>query len=92
MVFQRLEGTPLLVCRLLYGSGMRVLEALRLRVKDLDFGANQIVVREGKGRTWCFPVQSGKRADPATCTLAHEKIDFDYVALVAVLADFQLAT
>jgi len=49
-VLLRLEGTPLLVCRLLYGTGMRVLEALRLRVKDLDFGSNQVLVREGKGR------------------------------------------
>jgi integron integrase len=33
----------------LYGTGLRLLECLRLRVKDLDFDANQIVVREGKG-------------------------------------------
>ena len=38
-----------LACRLLYGTGMRVLECLRLRVKDVDFERNQIVVREGKG-------------------------------------------
>ncbi len=38
-----------LVVRLLYGTGMRVLEALRLRVKDVDFGRREIVVREGKG-------------------------------------------
>ena len=38
-----------LVCRLLYGTGLRVLECLRLRVKDVDFGRNLIVVREGKG-------------------------------------------
>jgi integron integrase len=38
-----------LAVRLLYGTGMRVMEALRLRVKDVDFGAGQIVVREGKG-------------------------------------------
>jgi len=38
-----------LVCRLLYGTGLRVLEGLRLRVKDVDFGRNLIVVREGKG-------------------------------------------
>ncbi|HEX5126526.1 MAG TPA: integron integrase [Rhodocyclaceae bacterium] len=38
-----------LVVRLLYGSGMRVLEGLRLRVKDVDFTRREIVVREGKG-------------------------------------------
>ena len=43
------EGVSGLVLRLLYGTGMRVLEALRLRVKDLDFGRGEIVIREGKG-------------------------------------------
>ncbi|HWB46014.1 MAG TPA: integron integrase [Hyphomicrobiaceae bacterium] len=43
------EGTPGLVCRLLYGTGMRLMEGLRLRVKDLDFDHRAIVVREGKG-------------------------------------------
>lgn len=38
-----------LIIRLLYGSGMRLLEALRLRVKDVEFSRNEIVVREGKG-------------------------------------------
>ena len=44
-----LEGTHQLVARLLFGSGMRLLECLRLRVKDVDFALNQIVVRDGKG-------------------------------------------
>ena len=39
----------LLFFRLLYGTGMRLMEALRLRVKDIDFDRNQIVIREGKG-------------------------------------------
>ncbi len=43
------RGTPSLVCRLLYGTGMRLLEGLQLRVKDLDFERNEIIVREGKG-------------------------------------------
>lgn len=38
-----------LIMRLLYGTGMRLLEGLRLRVKDVDFARNEIVVREGKG-------------------------------------------
>jgi len=48
-VLRRMSGTPQVVATLLYGSGMRVMEALRLRVKDLEFGLNHIVVREGKG-------------------------------------------
>jgi integron integrase len=43
------EGTSGLVLRLLYGTGMRVMECLRLRVKDVDFGRREILVREGKG-------------------------------------------
>ena len=46
----RLHGTPRLVCTLLYGTGMRLMECLRLRVKDVEFGRNLIVVRDGKGR------------------------------------------
>ncbi len=42
-------GTASLIVRLLYGTGMRLLEALRLRVKDVDFERNQLTVREGKG-------------------------------------------
>ncbi|HZR04105.1 MAG TPA: integron integrase [Burkholderiales bacterium] len=43
------RGTHHLIARLLYGSGMRLLEGLRLRVKDIDFSYRQIVVRNGKG-------------------------------------------
>ncbi|HEV8510414.1 MAG TPA: integron integrase [Gemmatimonadales bacterium] len=43
------RGAPALITALLYGTGMRLLEALRLRVKDVDFGANEITVRGGKG-------------------------------------------
>jgi integron integrase len=43
------SGTPGLILRLLYGSGMRILEALRLRVKDVDFNRREILVRDGKG-------------------------------------------
>jgi integron integrase len=46
---KRLEGPSWIVAALLYGSGLRLLEALRLRVKDIDFAANQVTVRSGKG-------------------------------------------
>jgi integron integrase len=44
-----LNGIPQLVARLMYGTGMRLLEALRLRVKDIDFTRRQVIVRAGKG-------------------------------------------
>ena len=40
----------LLIFQLLYGTGMPLMEVLRLRVKDIDFSYNQVTVREGKGR------------------------------------------
>ena len=43
------RGTAGLVVRLLYGSGMRLMEGLRLRIKDIDFERNQITIRSGKG-------------------------------------------
>jgi integron integrase len=48
-VLGNLKGVPGLVCRLQYGSGLRVLEALQLRVKDIDFEGAKVVVRDGKG-------------------------------------------
>jgi len=48
-VLARLDGTVWLIASLLYGSGMRIMECLRLRVKDVDFARHEILVREGKG-------------------------------------------
>jgi len=48
-VMEELDSTPRLVVSLLYGSGLRLLECLRLRVKDVDFERRRIIVRQGKG-------------------------------------------
>lgn len=48
-VLSRLSGTHWLVVSLLYGTGMRILEALRLRVKDIDFERKEILIRDAKG-------------------------------------------
>ncbi len=48
-VLSRLCGTHWLIASLLYGAGLRILEALRLRVKDVEFSRREILVRDGKG-------------------------------------------
>jgi len=48
-VIRELDGPARLLALLLYGAGLRVLEAARLRVKDVDFARNELVVRGGKG-------------------------------------------
>lgn len=45
----QLDGRPWLLASVLYGGGLRLMEALRLRVKDVDFARNEITVRDGKG-------------------------------------------
>ena len=48
-ILDNLQGIPKLFISLLYGTGSRLSEGLRLRVKDIDFEMNQIIVRDGKG-------------------------------------------
>lgn len=48
-LFAQLEGTYWLLFSLMYGSGLRLMECVRLRVKDIDFHYKQIIVRDGKG-------------------------------------------
>jgi len=49
-VINNLSDSNQLMTKLLYGSGLRLMECLRLRVKDIDFGMHQIMVRDGKGK------------------------------------------
>lgn len=48
-VIKNMTGVAQLMTKILYGSGIRLAECLRLRVKDIDFGNRQIIVRDGKG-------------------------------------------
>ena len=48
-IISQLKGTPKTMTKLLYGSGLRLMECMRLRVKDIDFENRQIIVRDGKG-------------------------------------------
>mgnify|MGYP000854472071 CR=1 FL=1 len=48
-VLSGMQGVHQLMAKLLYGCGLRLMECMRLRVKDIDFEQSQIIVREGKG-------------------------------------------
>jgi integron integrase len=49
-ILGNLQGRYWLIASLLYGSGLRLTECLRLRVKDIDFHSNQIIIHDGKGK------------------------------------------
>lgn len=50
LVIDRMIGVAQLVAQFLYGSGLRLMEALMLRVKDVDFSRKQLMIRDTKGR------------------------------------------
>jgi len=55
-VIANMTGLPKLMTKILYGSGLRLMECMRLRLKDLDFGNHQIIVRAGKGEKDRFTI------------------------------------
>ncbi|MDO9348947.1 MAG: integron integrase [Anaerolineales bacterium] len=55
-VINKMRGTSRLMTKILYGSGLRLMECLRLRVKDIDFGNHQIIVRAGNGEDDRFTI------------------------------------
>jgi integron integrase len=62
-VLAQMRGTHHLIATLLYGSGLRLIEALRIRVKDLDFARAQLCVRQGKGRKDRYTTLPGSLRD-----------------------------
>ena len=50
IILNNIQGVEQIVISLLYGTGMRLMEGLRLRVKDIDFSGKNIIIRDGKGR------------------------------------------
>jgi len=77
-VIAQLTGVHRLIVPLLYGSGLRLMECMRLRVKDLDFGQHQILVRDAKGakdRVTILPTSLVKplRVQLATAKQLHEQ-------------------
>lgn len=63
-VLAQLDGTLWLVASLLYGSGMRLMEVLRLRVKDVEFARFEILIRDGKGQKDRITMLPKKLASP----------------------------
>jgi integron integrase len=72
-VLANLKGDYRLMAHLLYGSGLRLLECLRLRVKDIDFGYRQITVREGKGMRERITILPDRLARPLQAHLSRVK-------------------
>ncbi len=68
-----LTGEPGLVCRLLYGTGLRLMEGLRLRVKGVDFDRRAIIVREGKGKKDRVVMLTDALAQPLLEQLRHAR-------------------
>src|SRR5512145_358582 len=66
----QLKGVHWLLASLLYGAGLRLMEALRLRVKDIDFARREIIVRDGKGGKDRVTVLPAKLVDPLRQQLA----------------------
>lgn len=68
------DGTLWLVYSLIYGCGMRVMECVRLRVKDIDFHYNQIIIRDAKGKKDRVTVLPGKLKESLQLHLAKVKV------------------
>jgi integron integrase len=72
-VLAHLHPAYKLVAELLYGSGLRLMEAVRLRIKDIDFGYSQITVREAKGLRERVTILPARLKEPLRAHLEHVK-------------------
>ena len=88
-VLAHTSGTPGLVLHLLYGTGMRLMEALRLRVKDVDLTRCEILVREGKGNKDRVTMLPATLVDSMRAQLADRRRLHD-IDLSAGMADVDL--
>jgi integron integrase len=74
LLLATMDGRCALVARLLYGTGMRLLEGLRLRTKDVDFARNEIIVRNGKGGKDRHTVLPRSLIEPLGSELARARV------------------
>jgi hypothetical protein len=66
-VIQQMSGVHRLIVQLLYGSGLRLREAMQLRIKDLDFAQHKIVVRDAKGQNSRVTMLPERIVQPLQC-------------------------
>jgi integron integrase len=71
MLLGALPGVHWIMASLLYGAGLRLLDCLRLRVKDIDFASHQILLREGKGKKDRRTMLPAAVQEPLTAHLDH---------------------
>ncbi len=72
-LMEQIEGVSRLMAGLLYGSGLRIMECIRLRIKDIDFAQNRIVVRNGKGNKDRFTMLPGSYKEDLKKQVKHSK-------------------
>lgn len=77
-VLERMTGVPQLMASLLYGSGLRLLECCRLRVKDLDLDRGEILVHDGKGQKDRITLLPRRLIEPLRLHLAEVRADHDH--------------
>ncbi len=70
-IFSQIKGVEHLVVSLLYRSGMRLMEGLRLRVKDIDFAQKSIIIRDGKGKQDRITMLPEKSIEPLRLQFIH---------------------
>jgi integrase len=77
MVIRQMQGVHQLIARLLYGTGMRLMECAQLRVKDIDFTRREITVRAGKGGKDRLTILPLSLVQPVKDQLAQAKLLYE---------------
>ena len=73
IILEQLPGLQKLVVQMLYGSGLRLTEGLQLRVKDVDFAQQQVIIRDGKGNESRVTILPTKVVEPQNMHLRQVK-------------------
>ena len=76
-LFDQMEGISALMAGLMYGAGLRLMECVRLRIKDIDFSRHRIMVRDGKGQKDRVTMLPERFAVPLKEHLARVKVIYE---------------